>query len=69
MSGRYHLLCVVDVLAMLVLSVSGVHKIHIIEVSCKLESLTKRLEMMVTNCMHIFHSHFRRTSHEKFSSG
>jgi len=41
MSGRYHIYDVVDVfmmLAMLVLSVSGVYKVHIIEVSCELES-------------------------------
>ena len=52
MSDRYHLLCVVDVLAMLVLSVPGVHKIHIIEVSCKLLSLTKRLKMEPIACIY-----------------
>ena len=40
MSARYHIYDVVDVFmsAMLVLSVSGVYKVHIIEVSCELES-------------------------------
>lgn len=49
-----------------VVYVSGVHKVHIIEVSCEFKSLTKRLLKVGWLPLHIFHSHFKGTkSREK----